>query len=145
VDLFHGSAAAWNRTYRGTWFLEVGDRSAGRYLALIQRGHGWHVVEITRKPGLPTTRNDSNGRPIHGSCYIACDVPDLGYAMGLAEADISWREQTFGSKSSTWRKRKMSQAQAGQIERWGLPMPIDGSQAGAAEIIGRHIASWRID
>lgn len=147
VDLFHGSAAAWNRTYRGTWFIEVGDRQAGRYIALIpaSSSQGWHVVEITRKPGLPTTRNDSYGRPVFGSCYIACDVPDLGYAMGIAEGDVSWREQTFASKSSGWRKRPMSLAQKDQLERWGLPLPLDGRQASAAEILTRHAASWRID
>lgn len=141
VDLFHGSKSAWSTTYGGKWFLEVGDRDHARYLVLVPNwsGTAWHVIEVSKKPGGLTKRG------VRGSCYIACDVPDIGYAMSLAEADITWREQSLASKQSGWRKKPVSQAQAVQLQRFGLVLPEGGRSNEASELIGRVYASDRLD
>lgn len=139
VDLFHQSGAAWNRTYRGTWFLEVGTRERGRYIVLVQRGAEWSVAEVTRRAGQNTNRGPT------GSAWIACGIPDLGYAMAIAEADVGWQEHELADKSRGWRNKGVSERQREQLTRFGLILPAGGRAAEASALIGRHIASERID
>lgn len=139
VDLFHNSGAAWNRTYDGTWFLDAGTKDEGRYIALVQRGAEWSVVEISRRPGGETTRGT------RGSVWLAVGIPDLGYAMATAEGEVTWRERQLASKTSSWRAKPVSGPQHDMIRRFGLVLPADARADEASRMIGRHIASERID
>lgn len=91
VDLFHGSASAWQRTTgTSTWFIRAGER----YIALVpgERGTDWDVVWMYRYASGPGNAG-----------WVARGVPELGYAMAYAEGAVTDHEKATAEKDRSWR------------------------------------------
>lgn len=130
VDLFHGSASMWMRTYAGVWFLPAGER----YIAIVPGSRpGSYSVTAMHKSRRGTGR------------WIIEDVDDIGYAMAWAEREVQPAEHTLALKERDWRARKPTQKMrdfAGQLR---LPIPEGATGGEVSALITRAIASGRID
>lgn len=130
VDLFHGSASAWLRTYRGVWFLRAGER----YVAILpgERPGTYDVSTMHKTAG-------GSGR------WIVNGVEDMSYAMAWAEGEITPAEMMTASKDRSWRAKKPSDSQKALARKFGLSV-TDAMNAGeVGGMITVHIASGRID
>lgn len=128
VDLFHGSKSAWLRTYAGIWFIPAGDR----LIVLKPQDNGlWGVVwcHKTRRP----------------SGWIASDVADLGYAMSMAEANISPHEKAAASRKRAWRAADPDATQMALAAKYGLVVGRGMRKGEVAEMISVVEGSARID
>lgn len=128
VDLFHGSKSAWLRTYAGIWFIPAGDR----LIVLKPQDNGlWGVVwcHKTRRP----------------SGWIASDVADLGYAMSMAEANISPHEKAAASRKRAWRAADPDATQMALAAKYGLVVHGGMRKGEVAEMISVVEGSARID
>lgn len=131
VDLFHGSASAWCRTYGGTWFLPAGP---DRYIALLG---GW-------EPGTYDVVS-CHTRQVGQSRWIMRGVADLSYAMAWAEGDVTPAERTLARKDRPWRAGVPSPKTVALATRLGL-IAAPGEMAGElSSRITTALASARID
>jgi superfamily II DNA or RNA helicase len=128
VDLFHGSKSAWVRTYGGIWFLPAGER----LIVLKPQDNGlWGVVwchQYRRESG-----------------WVASDVSDLGYAMAMAEENVTYAEKRTASRAQGWRDRKVTRAQLDCARGLGIEIPKKMSAGEADELLIQVIGSARID
>lgn len=128
VDLFHGSKNAWSRTYAGIWFLPAGDR----LIVLKPQDNGmWGVVWCHKY------HRDSG--------WVASDVPDMGYAMAMAEANVSPAEALTASRDRAWRATKTSEKQVNLGRRYGLNLNTTMLKGESSELLNVAIGSARID
>lgn len=128
IDLFHGSKNAWSRTYAGIWFLPAGDR----LIVLKPQDNGmWGVVWCHKY------QRDSG--------WVASDVADMGYAMAMAEANVSPAEQLTASKDRAWRATKTSDKQVALGARYGLNLNTTMLKGESAGLLTTAIGSARID
>ena len=130
VDLFRGSAMDWQQTYLGVWFLSAGDR----YIVVQPgpiAGH-WEVLDMHR------TRR-GNGR------FIERDVPELGYALAWAEAQVTTHERLTASRDRSWKRKAATEKAIGLALRLGLQV-WPGMRGGeVSSLIDQKLASDRID
>lgn len=130
VDLFHGSKALWLQTRAGMWFIPTTDR----YL-LVQPGEEsgtWDVVRMGQRAGT-------------GSSWVFRGAPDLGFAMALAQGDITRDEELVARKSARWRSGRPSDktaAYARSLGVAGIELMTAGEVSAAIDVIK---ASRRID
>lgn len=131
VDLFHGSASAWQRTARGVWFLPAGERYIVIVRAPAERGRGYDVFWC-----------DQYRRGV--SQWVVTGVTDLSYAMAYAEANVTVSEQAIARKDRRWRSGKPSEKQIAYGRRFGIEPGVMTSGEHSAAIT-YHAASRRID
>ncbi len=130
VDLFHGSASMWMRTYGGLWFLPAGDR----YIAIVP-GIRPNTYSVT------AMHKDRKGTGV----WVVEDVEDIGYAMAWAEREVQPSEHKTALKERQWRATKPSDKMTRFAQRLRLPVPA-GAQAGeVSALITRALGSARLD
>lgn len=131
IDLFHASKNDWKQTRAGIWFLPCGERFI---LLRPQPGGTWGVLWCHERQSGPGY-----------SGWIAEDVPDMGYAMAFAEANVSQEEKRLASKKARWRAFAPTEKTKGLAARLGIPV-MPGMLAGELSgLITVAIASNRID
>lgn len=130
VDLFHGSASAWQRTHAGVWFLPAGDR----FIALVrgEAGTGWDVVWMHKYR--------------HGvSGWVARGMPDLGYAMATAEGNVQPGEELTTSRDRAWKAKAPSEKTVALAQRYGIEVHSLMRAGEVSALITLVEASRRID
>jgi hypothetical protein len=134
VDLFHGSASSWLRTYAGVWFLPAGERLIC-IVPSIEPGL-FDVVWVIGK-SVPQSPGSSG--------WVARGCADLSYAMAYAEGDVTAEEQRVAMRERSWRVTKPSEAQKGYAQRLGIIVTPDMTKGEASNLISIAAASLRID
>lgn len=132
VDLFHGSASAWMRTYAGYWFLRAGER----YIVIVPGvAPGTYDVTAMHKTAVGSGRWVNTSGPLR----------NMSYAMACAEGEVEPSESTTSRKDRSWRAKAPSPEQCKLAVRLGLTLDpfMTAGQVGAAITV--HIASGRID
>jgi superfamily II DNA or RNA helicase len=129
VDLFHGSASAWLRTKGGTWFLPAGER----FIALVpgERGTDFDVVWMWRRK--------------QGSGWVARAVPELGYAMSMAEGNVTFWEKQHAQRAQGWRLAPVSDQARTYAREFGVTLDGLATEGEAYDVIVVGEASKRID
>lgn len=129
VDLFHGSESAWLRTRGGTWFLPAGER----FIALVpgERGIDFDVVWMWRRK--------------QGSGWVARAVPELGYAMSMAEGNVTFWEKQHAQRAQGWRLAPVSDQARTYAREFGVALDGLATEGEAYDVIVVGEASKRID
>lgn len=130
VDLFHGSASIWLRTYGGMWFIPTGER----YI-LIQAGTEqgtWDVVRMSTRVG-------------GGSSWVFRGAPDLAYAMAFGEGDVTREEQMLARKEARWRAGRPTEKARVYGRSLGVFLPDNATGGELSSAIAVAKASARID
>jgi superfamily II DNA or RNA helicase len=132
VDLFDSSDLDWQRTDQGVWFIAAGDR----YIA-VQPGPvpgEWELLDMHRS--IPGT-----GR------WIERGIPDQGYAMAWAQAQVTMSESAQARLERSFRGQALTRVPRVQRQALGMGIPIDDqmSVGDAMVAIEQRLASRRID
>jgi hypothetical protein len=79
------------------------------------------------------------------SGWVAADVAGLGYAMAMAEENVTAEEKRFSRKEGKGARGSMTASQRAHGRRYGIAFP-DSTTAGEARVmINQAIGSARID
>ena len=133
IDLFGGSRQQWLRTKAGHWFLPAGTR--------------FLVIHPDLRETYSVAYYAAKGK---GGGWVKRGLPDLSYAMGIAESDITHEEDALSRKEGRWREKMATQKAIDYAISLGL-LP-EGSERGpdlrggmVGDLISRHNASLRLD
>lgn len=131
VDLFHGSASAWQRTAAGYWFLAT----AERFLAIVPGDNREHfdVLWMTRF-----------ARDAH-SDWVARDLPTLTYAQSAAERAVTEAERAYTSRDAQRNARTATTKMLDYAARLGHLFEPGAKTGEVSRAIAYSEASRRID
>jgi superfamily II DNA or RNA helicase len=127
VDLFAGSATAWNTTPKGVPFIECGEATVFLWPAKA----GGYSVCIATKGRKGWQRTEHQGL-------------DMGMAMAWGEAVASETGSFSTQKSARWRKSAPSDAQQNLARRLGMD-PTGLNRGELSLLIGQHFAARQFD
>lgn len=129
VDLFHGSRLTWMQTQMGVWFLPVGNRYVTIMPALTGSG-AYDVVSFESWNG-------------GAQYFVEQDVPDLGYAMGFGENQVTEDEAAIAARDAGFRRKPLTAPERKRAVRLGLGPNVTRGELTEYEV--RQHASARLD
>lgn len=135
VNLFQSSMAAWNKTYKGIWF--IGTQSWIYFLWPGADAGLYHVGKLSRQGG--------KAERLHQN------IP-LDLAMSWAETEAFGSDSAFfgtntSRRDASWRRRKESatEKQVNWARALGVRVPDGATKNDASILIDRHLASKMLD
>lgn len=135
VNLFEGSKAAWNKTYKGIWFI-----STKEWVHFLWPGSEPGMYDV----GLCSIRG-SKWERLHKNIPLelamswaeteAFGADSDTYLMSLSRRDASWRRK----------KEKPSEKQINYAKGLGLVVPEGALKRDVSDMIDRHLISRLLD
>lgn len=133
VNLFHASPLRWHQTSdRTSWFLLAPGRFIVVHPSLSVMG-AWDISSV-----------DAYNRGEGSARWIAQGIPDLAYARGWGEDDMSAKERRMMNRGQAWRVRAADTKLRAVARQWGVRVQ-PGMNAGEVQgQIDVAMAKWRL-
>lgn len=134
VDLFHSSQNSWQRTKGGAWFLDAGTRYIVVHPTVRSTPGTWDVSSVEAYRAGPDAAR-----------WVVEGVPDLAYARGWGEDEMTKKERALLTRDAKWRLRVPDVKLRTAASQWGIVV-VPGMTAGEVSAqITVAMASRRLD
>lgn len=134
VNLFQSSMAAWNKTYKGIWFI-----STQNWVYFLWPGTDAGLYHVGK---LPKQAKREKAERLH------MDIP-LELAMSWAETEAfgsdSFLSFNVSRRNASWRRGAASEKQVNWARGLGITVPEGATKNDASMLIDRHVVSRMLD